>query len=150
MRVAVRGFLLPSLVLVALAAGCHGGQHARADTVDAGLDRPFVLAGGQQAEIAGEPLRLRIAEVPEDSRCPTEVECFWTGQARVVVVVDDGRSGEQTLEFNTNPAPGQNRQTVQTGDYALTLQALDPYPRTPEDVPPLSDYRATLLVRRTG
>ncbi len=71
-------------------------------------------------------------------------------QARVVVVVDDGRSGEQTVEFNTNPAPGQNRQTVQTGDYALTLQALDPYPRTPEDIPPLSDYRATLLVRLTA
>lgn len=150
MRVAVRGFLLPSLVLVALATGCHGGQHARADTVDAVLDRPFVLAGGQQADIAGEPLRLRFTEVPEDSRCPTEVECFWTGQARVVVVVDDGRSGEQTVEFNTNPAPGQNRQTVQTGDYALTLQALDPYPRTPEDIPPLSDYRATLLVRLTA
>ncbi|MFV9632487.1 hypothetical protein [Mycobacterium neumannii] len=70
---AVRGFLLPLLVLVALAAGCHGGQHARADTVDAGLDRPFVLAGGQQAEIAGEPLRLRFTEVPEDPRCPTRI-----------------------------------------------------------------------------
>ncbi|KUH66069.1 hypothetical protein AU184_24660 [Mycolicibacterium novocastrense] len=146
----MRAVWLPLLVLVALAAGCHGGQQARADTVEAGLDRPFVLAGGQQAEITGEPLRLRFTEIPEDSRCPTEVECFWTGQARVVVVVDDERSGEQTVEFNTNPAPGQNRQTVQTGDYALTLQALDPYPRTPEDVPPLSEYRATLLVHRTG
>ncbi|KUI41134.1 hypothetical protein AU197_00845 [Mycobacterium sp. IS-1590] len=145
-----RGFWLPLLVLVALVAGCHGGQHARADTVYAGLDRPFVLSGGQQAEITGEQLRLRFTEVPEDSRCPTEVECFWTGQARIVVVVDDGRSGEQTVEFNTNPAPGQNRQTVQTGDYEIAVQALDPYPRTPDDVPALSDYRVTLLVHRTG
>ncbi|UUO03421.1 hypothetical protein M4D79_10565 [Mycolicibacterium novocastrense] len=145
----MRAVWLPLLVLVALAAGC-AGQQARADTVEAGLDRPFVLAGGQQAEIVGEPLRLRFIEIPEDSRCPTEVECFWTGQARIVVVVDDERSGEQTVEFNTNSAPGQNRQTVQVGDYALALQALDPYPRTPEDVPPLSDYRATLLVHRTG
>lgn len=148
MRAVVRGFWL--LVLIAVAAACHGGQQARADTVEARLDRPFVLAGGQQASLTGESLRLRFTAVPEDSRCPTEVECFWTGQARVIVMVDDGRAGEETVEFNTNPAPGQNRQTVQTGDYELTLQALDPYPRTPDDAPPLSDYRATLLVHRTG
>ncbi|OBB36391.1 hypothetical protein A5752_17110 [Mycobacterium sp. 852002-51961_SCH5331710] len=135
---------------MAVAAACHGGQQARADTVEARLDRPFVLAGGQQASLTGESLRLRFTAVPEDSRCPTEVECFWTGQARVIVMVDDGRAGEETVEFNTNPAPGQNRQTVQTGDYELTLQALDPYPRTPDDPSPLSDYRATLLVHRTG
>lgn len=151
MSAAVRGVWLLALVLVGLVGvGCHGGQQARADTVDARLDRPFVLSGGQQAAITGEPLRLRFTEVPEDSRCPTEVECFWTGQARIVVVVDDGRAGEQTIEFNTNPAPGQNRQTVQAGSYEITLQALDPYPRTPDDVPPLSEYRATLLVRGTG
>ncbi|OBK79425.1 hypothetical protein A5650_08005 [Mycobacterium sp. 1164985.4] len=138
------------MVLVAVAAACHGGLQARADTVEARLDRPFVLAGGRQASLAGEPLRLRFTAVPEDSRCPTEVECFWTGQARVIVMVDDGRAGEETVEFNTNPAPGQNRQTVQTGDYELTLQALDPYPRTPDDAPPLSEYRATLVVHRTG
>ncbi|MGE2720178.1 hypothetical protein [Mycolicibacterium celeriflavum] len=137
------------VVLVAFAAGCHGDQQARADTVLAQLDRPFVLAGDQQAAVAGEPLRLRFSELLEDSRCPTEVECFWTGQARIIVTVNDGRAGEEAVEFNTNPAQGQNRQTVRTAVYELTLQALDPYPRTPDDVTPLSEYRATLLVHRT-
>nr|WP_228768815.1 hypothetical protein [Mycolicibacterium malmesburyense]CRL72674.1 hypothetical protein CPGR_02414 [Mycolicibacterium malmesburyense] len=138
------------LALVAFAAGCHGGQQARADTVEAQLDRPFVLAGAQDAAVAGVPLRLRFSEVLEDSRCPTEVECFWTGQARIIVTADDGRTGEQAVEFNTNPAPGQTRQTVRTGDYELTLQALDPYPRTPDGVTPLPEYRATLLVHRAS
>lgn len=147
MRSFARGFWLLAMAGLAL-AGCQGSHHARADTVEARLDQPFVLAGGQQADIAGEPLRLRFTEVLEDSRCPTEVECFWTGQARVAVVIEDDRSGQQTVEFNTNPAPGQNRQTVRAGGDEITLQALDPYPRTPDDHLTLSDYRATLLVSR--
>ncbi|MGV0851336.1 hypothetical protein [Mycolicibacterium phlei] len=127
-------------------AGCQHGQSARADGVEARLDQPFVLAGGQQAVVAGTPLRLRFAEVLEDSRCPTELECAWTGQTRISVVVDDGRT--IVMEFNTNPAPDQNRQRIHTGAYAITLQALEPYPATPQDTPGLSDYRATLLVTR--
>lgn len=149
MRTVMHAWWLPVVASLAL-AGCHGGQQARADTVDARLGQPFVVTGGQQAEITDEPLRLRFAEVLEDSRCPTEVECFWTGQARVGLEVEDGSSGQQNVEFNTNPAPGQNRQSVRTGDYEITLQALEPHPRTPNDNLALPDYRATLLVRRAG
>ncbi|SEH59892.1 hypothetical protein SAMN04489835_1868 [Mycolicibacterium rutilum] len=134
-------------MLGVLLAGCHGPA-ASADPVTAALDQPFVLSGGQEAALAGTPLRLRFTEVLEDSRCPTEVECVWTGQARLTVVADTGRPS--TLEFNTNPAPGQNRQSIRTDGYLVTLQALDPYPRTPDDAPALPDYRATLVVRDAG
>lgn len=137
---------MPTALVLAAVVGCQSGQQARADTVDAHLGEPFVLAGGQQAVVADTPLRLRFAEVLEDSRCPTLVECAWTGQARISVVVDDGRT--IVMEFNTNPAPEKNRQRIHSGAYAITLQALDPYPTTPQDAPGLSDYRATLLVTR--
>jgi len=42
----------------------------------------------------------------EDSRCPTQVNCFWTGQARTALDVQPDRSGWTRVEFNTNPAPG--------------------------------------------
>jgi hypothetical protein len=138
-------FVVAALVL----AGCQAGHQARADSIDAGLEQAFTLAGGQHATITGEPLRLRFTEVLEDSRCPTKVQCFWTGQARITVTVEHGQDAPATVEFNTNPAPDQNRQTVHTGEYEITLRALDPYPQTPEDATPLPDYRATLVVRRT-
>jgi hypothetical protein len=139
-------------VLAAVAAGvalvgCQQGHQARADTVDATLDRPFTLAGGQQAAISGTPLRLRFAGVPEDSRCPAQVECFWTGRALVTVVVDSGTGEPTTVEFDTDPAPAQNRQTVPAAGHAVTLQALDPYPETPDPAIAFADYRATLVVR---
>jgi hypothetical protein len=111
------------------------------------LNQEFVLQGEQQAVVGAADLRLRFTGVAEDSRCPTKVECFWTGQARIVIAVQSGRSEPTDVEFNTNPAPGQNRQTVPVGDYVVELKSLDPYPETPDESIPLADYRATLLVR---
>jgi hypothetical protein len=86
--------------------------------------------------------------VLEDSRCPTTVECFWTGQARVTVTVTHAQHATSTVEFNTNPAPGQNKQTVDVGDYTIDLQSLDPYPETPDAAIAFDEYRVTLLVRK--
>ena len=54
------------------------------------------------------------------------------------------------VEFNTNPAPGQAKLTNEVGDYTVELKSLDPYPKTPDDSPALTDYSATLLVRQTA
>ena len=143
----MRAFRWLAAVIVLALVSCEGGHRAHADGIEAALDRPFTLAGGQQATITGEPLRLRFTRLLEDSRCPTEVECVWTGQARIAVEVDQDQAAVTTVEFNTNPAPGQNNQSVRSGGYQITLQSLDPYPRTPDDTIALQDYRATLLVR---
>lgn len=139
--------VLPAVLTVAL-MGCQVSREADADPVDFQLGREFSLGGGQEAVFSGEDLRVRFTEVLEDSRCPTEVECFWTGQARIAVTVQPTGRASTTADFNTNPAPGQNVQTVRVNDYAIRLQSLDPYPRTPDDPISFEDYRATLLVER--
>lgn len=118
--------------------------------MEAGLDQEFALHGGQQVTIRGADLRLRFADVLEDSRCPTEVECFWTGQARIAVDAELVQGAPTTLEFNTNPAPGQGRLTNDVGGYTIELKALDPYPKTPDASPELTDYSATLSVRKSA
>ena len=90
---------------------------------------------------------MRFSELLEDSRCPTEVECFWTGQARIAVIVQPTGRPSTTAYFNTNPAPGENVHTVRAGEYSVELK-LEPYPRTPDDPISFEDYRATLLVGR--
>lgn len=145
----IRVWLVLAALVLALAAW-RLGDEARADAVEADLGQAFALPGGQTAAISGEPLRLRFAQVLEDSRCPTKVECFWTGQARIAIAVEDAEDSPTTVEFNTNPAPDQNRQTVQSGEFVIELQSLQPYPETPDDAIALQDYRATLLVRRSG
>jgi hypothetical protein len=145
----VRKVWLAAVVLVLALAGCQSHQ-AQADPVESGLDQEFNLYGGQEATISGANLSLRFTDVIEDSRCPTQVECVWTGQARIAVVATQGQAEPTTMEFNTNPAPGQTRQTAEVGAYTVELKSLDPYPQTPDDATALEDYSATLLVRKTA
>jgi hypothetical protein len=127
--------------------GCQVTQKAHADPIESTADQPFTLHGGQEATLSDQDLRVRFDDVLEDSRCPTEVECVWTGQARITVSVQQHESDPTTVEFNTNPAPGQTRESTLVGAYTIELQSLEPYPRTPDESIPLEDYAATLIVR---
>ncbi|WNG92541.1 hypothetical protein [Mycobacterium sp. ITM-2016-00318] len=138
-----------SVALLALAlVGCQVSREAGADPVTFALGQQFTLGGGQEAVFGGGDLSVRFSELLEDSRCPTEVECFWTGQARIAVIVHAIGRPSTTAYFNTNPAPGENVESVRAGDYAVELTSLEPYPRTPDDPIPFEDYRATLVVAR--
>jgi hypothetical protein len=135
-------------VLAVTMTACQASRKAEADPVEFPLGQPFPLSGGQEATIAGENVRVRFTDVFEDSRCPTEVECFWTGQARIAVVVEPAGRAATTVDFNTNPAPGQSVQTADVDGFTVDLKSLEPYPRTPDDGIALEDYTATLVVRR--
>ncbi|HET6732768.1 hypothetical protein [Mycobacterium sp.] len=139
---------LLALVLGMTLVGCHSNPKAVAEPVEFSLDKEFSLTGGEEATIGGEKLRLRFTEVLEDSRCPTQVECVWTGQARIAVLVQPQGREPTTVELNTNPAPGQNVQTAQVGEYTVSLQSLDPYPQTIDESTALDQYRATLVVHK--
>src|ERR1700754_2694415 len=117
--------LLAVAVLTVALVGCQVSRQAQADPVAYPLGVAFPLSGGQEAEVTGEDLHVRFTDVLEDSRCPTEVECFWTGQARVAVTVEPAGRASTTVEFNTNPAPGQNVQTADVAGYTVTLKSLD-------------------------
>ncbi len=140
------GRYLPAAVL-ALTLMLIGCRPASAEPAQVRLDQPFVLSGGQQAALPAGGLRLRFAEVLEDSRCPAQVSCFWTGQARIAIVTDTADQATTTVEFNTNPAPDMTVSTVRVpGGYTVTLRSLEPYPQSPDHPIGLPDYRATLLV----
>jgi hypothetical protein len=143
----IRVWLVATVVALAL-MGCQHAKEARADDVEFHLNEAFSLAGGQDAVITGENLRIRFDEVTEDSRCPARVECVWSGQARIAVVVQAAEDAPKTVAFNTNPAPDQNVQTARVGEYLIKLLSLEPYPQTPEDAIPLERYRATLEVAK--
>lgn len=139
---------LALLALGVTVAGCQVSNVADADPASYAVNEAFGLGGGQEAVIRGENLRLRFDDVLEDSRCPKAVECFWTGQARIAIhVLQAGDS--TTLEFNTNPAPGENRQSIPLGEYTIQLWSLDPYPQSPDRSPPLEDYHASMVVLKS-
>jgi hypothetical protein len=138
--------LWPLLAVLAIAlAGCQLGHEARADLPT----QEFILNGGQEAAVSGENLRLRFIEVLEDSRCPTQVDCVWSGRARIAVLVQPAGHPPSTVEFTTSPGPTQNDATAEVDGYTIGLKSLDPYPQTTAPIP-FEEYRATLSVRTTA
>jgi hypothetical protein len=111
-----------------------GGAEAQAGVA-------FTLAGGARVSAPALGWELHFAEVLEDSRCPTSVNCAWSGRARIALSVRvDGQ--ETSLTLGTMPEESR----ASFAGHTVELQALEPQPRDPGEVIPLASYRATLLI----
>ena len=128
--------------LVLLAACASGGV----DTPTApAVNEEFTLAPGQTAAVTGTSLRLTFEAVRDDSRCPTDVNCIWEGDATVVLKVKDG-TDEATRELHTHQG-GTGSNEAPAGEHTITLVKLDPAPVSTRSIE-ASAYRATLRVSR--
>jgi hypothetical protein len=131
-----------SSVLLFLATGENSasGQVRTNPIVRARLEQPFTLRIGQSAQV--ESMKITFLRVAQDSRCPTDVFCFWQGDAEVELLVIHPETGRRRVTLHTTLTPKQG--TV--AGYLVRLNRLAPYPKTTSPIP-LRDYRATLTVR---
>jgi len=127
-----------------------GVQPAR--LVSAGKDIPaelgteFELPYGTTAVIPSENLEVTFWNIPEDSRCPTDVVCIWEGQARVVLRVNQKGETPGELEL-IDRAGNKELATGELGGYTFRLLGVEPYPKAAGKIQ-LEDYRLRLLVER--
>ena len=85
-------------------------------------------------------LTIRFTSVLEDSRCPTDVQCAWEGNAEILLELSGG--DQETVHLNTGSQfPG----TEVYNGYTITLQELKPYPVQGTSIAE-SDYTAVLSV----
>ena len=68
---------MPVLALcVVVLIGCGAQAKVRARKI-VRLNQNFVLRVGQEVLVAEQKLSVKFVSVPEDSRCPTGVNCIW-------------------------------------------------------------------------
>src|ERR1041384_6590460 len=91
--------LVPILFAASLTATAHA--HSEKKTQQPRLGQEFELRIGQRAVIRKTNLTLRFVTVPEDSRCPSDVTCVWAGNARVELLVTNGRR-TKSMTLNSN------------------------------------------------
>jgi len=132
---------LPFLVIGLVA--CQAGV----PTFDVTVDHPVevTLRRGEDAYFGAQPLHLLFREVPQDSRCPTDVQCVWAGNGMVRLEVALGESPDTPRDLNTTLDPTS---TV-VGGYRITLLRLLPDPVSTSQIPQ-DAYRAQLRVERSG
>lgn len=115
-----------------------------ADDAPIAFDQPFDLRLGATA-VLEDGLEVTFAEVVADSRCPTDVQCVWEGNAEVGVDLTLSEGDAKSLRLNTNPS---FETEASLPGYTVGLLGLAPYPRAV--APPDEAYRAALVVRIGG
>jgi hypothetical protein len=69
-------------------------------------------------------IRIKFIDMLEDSRCPTDTQCIWAGNAKIKIgLSNSGRSAKQ-VELNTGLKP----QSIVFGGYEIKLIKLTPAP----------------------
>ncbi|MEV6769641.1 hypothetical protein AB0N05_13535 [Nocardia sp. NPDC051030] len=112
-------------------------------SVTAALGTQFNLAPGSTAHLDDDHLTILFREVSGDSRCPKGATCVWAGDATILTTVTTPTT-QSTPELHATP---QFPMSATVDGYEIKVIALDPYPRTSENISP-ADYRVDLLVTR--
>jgi len=113
------------------------------------INEIFTLKCGESVTVKPDNLDLGFYEVISDSRCPTNLQCFWAGVAEIKVwICEPG----QSANFIKLPIYGyvsyedtMRHVVVDTLGYQLSLLQLDPYPVEFEERD-YSEYEATILI----
>ena len=108
-------------------------------------DGTFALQVGDRARVNNGDFVLHFVAVPQDSRCPVDVQCVWAGDAAVrVELTSSGRTRQRDL--HTNSTVGSV--SAEHDGYVVELLDLTPVPRSGQVIEQ-GDYTARLRLSRT-
>jgi hypothetical protein len=111
------------------------------ETVPAQLDTAFKLKLGHEAVIESEGIVVIFADVPEDSRCPSDVMCIWQGLATVNIYTYVNGIGQELIL-----TVGAHESSSSAFDqYFMKVVGLQPQPHSNIQIDP-QDYVVTLVV----
>jgi len=124
------------LVGVALVVAVTGVASAQPS-----LGKQFDLKAGEAAVVAPDGLTVGFDRILGDSRCPTNVYCFWPGDAAGVLWARLPSRDKKAFELHTFR---DFRWKVTYHHYEITLINVAPYPHEGVPIPP-QDYVVTVL-----
>ena len=109
------------------------------------VDQEFVLRPGQEVVVENTKIRIMFNSVPEDTRCPKDVQCVWAGNGKVNLALKKSKKKSISVIVNTGMEP---REAEYRG-YRVMLIKLSPEPKSGEVIP-ASEYEVTLKVSRAN
>ena len=133
-------FGLITILSIIFISGCV--QHVpEGQLIKTNLDSSFQLKIGQTGFIESENLKIKFLNVTEDSRCPSGVQCFWAGQASILVNIlknDQNLDDFKLTEYGIG---------VNFGGDSIKLLKVAPYPKKFQRIDIL-DYMVTLIISK--
>jgi hypothetical protein len=130
------------LTLLFLTA-CAGHDDApEAQAADLGnTEQVITLAVGESRVLPGG-VKVGVVAVPNDSRCPSGVQCIWAGSAAVAISI-----GFEKADTTATVNSGIDPKTFSYRGWHVVLRQVSPAPTAGQGVP-TEQYRVTLGVGR--
>ena len=95
-------------------------------SVQAQRNQTIKVQVNKQKSVASSGLTIKFVSLVEDSRCPTDANCVWAGNAKIQVQIGNRRGKSEIFELNTN----MGAKGASFGGYAVNLISLTPAPRS--------------------
>ena len=130
------------LLIPFLLVGCTGND----SSMSSSLGEEFSLKPGQQTSISGEDLTIEFKSVSNDSRCPTDAQCVWAGNAEVNVELTKTGNSSSAIQLNTagtTELPSQANYL----NYTIRITELQPYPKVDLTIAQ-AEYKAKFIVSK--
>ncbi|MGB7070058.1 MAG: hypothetical protein WBD22_11240, partial [Pyrinomonadaceae bacterium] len=102
--------LLFSLIFTVFADDCS------TETVRIGVNK--------EESLTQSKIKIHFIEMVEDSRCPTDVDCIWAGNAKIKINASKQGKTSKIVELNT----GQGDNHFKFEGYKIELTDLNPKP----------------------
>ncbi len=103
------------------------------DLLTTQLPATVELKPGHSVELTDQGYRITFKSVPEDSRCPTGVQCVWAGDAAVHLKITGVEARDCTLHTTLDP------RSIVLKRVSIALKRVSPYPSRESRIDP-SDY----------
>lgn len=122
----MKKFIFAFIAFAMLFLACKKDDNSNTKNVQ--LNEVFSLKINQSAELENDGMKITLLEITEDSRCPTNAECFWAGRAIAEFKVE--KSGESLIRTLTdNPENDPTLSTAFTAfGHLVKLDEVTPYP----------------------
>ncbi|MCO6491724.1 MAG: hypothetical protein J5I98_25135 [Phaeodactylibacter sp.] len=133
--------LFAFVFLVAFSFACEKSENR--NPLDFQLGQSFELDFDETGHCTCCNLSVHFADVLEDSRCPSDVECVWEGQARVQLNLDLAE-GRDTIELTWRAGHGELASDT-VDNFIFELLDVAPYPVSTETIEK-EDYQIELKV----
>jgi len=109
----------------------------------AGLGDPVELALGESVSIESEDLSVTFTAVIEDSRCPSDVQCVWEGNAKIKLTLSKLGASDKPVSLNSSK---RFETEVSYLNYRIKLLDVSPQRGAVSSHLGQEDYRVTIII----
>lgn len=124
-------------VVAMLTSGCVSasqplpGTTGTVGTVQVSAGQDFQLTAGQSGRVNDTPITVMFRSVGADSRCPSDVQCVWAGDAVINLGLTSTTTASQEVGIHTTLDP----RFADYAGYRVKVVGLAPVPKSGSTIP---------------